>query len=1024
MRNGMKKAAALLIAALLFLAALPASMEGQEQYSQNVIPGISLTSILPGDTPVATYVFHNGEAEYARQSVKDGETLYEPAAPAASAGSVFAGWFTDKDAGEQFTNFGAQTVTQTQTINLYARFATQYYVNFYTPDGSILKHVETVTTSGPYNFSHVTYEAGPTSSVTGWAYEANGTTDVSQSVTIPEGAVQVDLYAIVEDGYWVVFDTNGGSPVEPVFAKAGESVSLEGIVPTRMGYTFDGWYADSEYTGAALNSVSAGGTVYARWTPADAKLTVVFWYENANDAEYSLAGSTEVFASTGAIVSSVDYQNANFEGRDNRHFAYNPEKAETVTVAGDQSSILNVYFTRNTYTLTFEEGVIACGQVAHQHSHEECCTRTGYHWRCNHEKCPYGGTEHRHGSSCYKDLTITAKYQQDIRDHFPIKEGDKTVWWNAPRNSETFKEGTYLGSIDTMPGENLTFTRHNTQSGAKVVYYVETLSGQDGSHSYGGKHFDPYKSIDLDGGEYYLTYSEEFHDITGFTQWDSEPKFDKLQMGGETEIIGIGQTARLYYARNSYQLKFYNFNAELADQVKTVQYEALLDGYVGAVVPQCPAGLDPQLYQFDGWYTDQYYHNKVTEGMTMPASDVMLYAYWKPLTFEVTFDLGYEGAPEPPQAQTVNALEKASEPEQPTREGYNFLGWYDSETGSLFSFETQITKDTKLEAHWLAEGSFAVQYDANGGTGTPPVDATSYADGAAAVLLDKGSLTPPEGKVFLGWAQEKAATEAQYAPGGSMPIQAMQATNGVITLYAVWGDAPGTTTLTYNANYIADGAAEAVTTPHKIGSSTDLPNNSQITLYGEGTFTRPGYKLIGWSETPGVSAKDYDLGQSVIVDASETNILYAVWERSTVTVTIQKKVTGNMGDYTKEFEFKVKSTQPLGEGTGYTLSDGDLTATFTLQNGQSIALLNVPVGAELTIAETNATGYTTTLSVGDVTIPNPYTCGSDATTIVVTNHREGTPDTGISTDGLPYALLLGCTVAGAVLMLLHRRRRA
>ena len=643
--------------------------------------------------------------------------------------------------------------------------------------------------------------------------------------------------------------------------------------------------------------------------------------------------------------------------------------------------------------------------------------------RCNHDKCPYGGTEHRHGSSCYGDLTITAKYQQDIRDHFPIKEGDKTVWWNAPRNSETFKEGTYLGSIDTMPGENLTFTRYDTQSGAKVVYYVETLSGQDGSHSYGGKHFDQYKSIDMDGG-YRLTYSEEFHDITGFTQWDSEPEFDKLQMGGTTEVIKSGQTARLYYARNSYQLKFYNFNAELADQVKTVQYEALLDGYVGAVVPQCPAGLDPQLYQFDGWYTDQYYHNKVTEGMTMPASDMMLYAYWKPLTFEVTFDLGYEEAPASPEKQTVNALDKAVEPEEPSREGYNFLGWYDSETGSLFSFETQIVKNTELVARWLAEGSFAVQYDANGGEGTLPVDGTQYADGADAVLLDGSSLTHPAGKVFLGWALDKTAVEAQYQPGGSMPIQAAQATNSVITLYAVWGDVPGTTTLTYNANYIAGGATEADTQQHMIGDSTDLPNNSQITLYGEGTFTRPGYKLIGWSETPGVSAKDYDLGQSVIVDASETNILYAVWERSTVTVTIQKKVTGNMGDYTKEFEFKVKSTQPLGEGTGYTLSDGDLTATFTLQNGQSIALLNVPVGAELTIAETNATGYTTTLSVGDVTIPNPYTCGSDATTIVVTNHREGTPDTGISTDGLPYALLLGCTVAGAVLMLLHRRRRA
>ena len=576
-----------------------------------------------------------------------------------------------------------------------------------------------------------------------------------------------------------------------------------------------------------------------------------------------------------------------------------------------------------------------------------------------------------------------------------------------------------------MPGTDVTFRLYDKNSNVKktIYYYVENIGvdvANDRWPDEPGENFHLLKSVDTYFN--YATYDEEYHEILGFTRYErSTAGFNRQNQKDFTRE----NTLDLYYLRNSYTLRFHDSIQELPDIAETVEYQDGVQKFTEGKTPVCPLD-NPEMYTFGGWYTDPYHQNPVTEEMTMPASDVMLYAYWKPLTFEVTFDLGYEEAPASPEKQTVNALDKAVEPEEPTREGFNFLGWYDSETSSLFSFETQIVKNTELVARWLAEGSFAVQYNANGGTGTPPVDATSYADGAAAVLLDKGSLTPPEGKVFLGWALDKAATEAQYAPGGSMPIQAAQAVEGVITLYAVWGDVPGTTTLTSNANYIASGSQAAATQQHTIDGSAALPDNAKIALYGEDTFTRPGYKLIGWADYPDATTPQYELNAEVYIDipdAGEENVLYAVWERSTVSVTIQKQVTGNMGDYTKEFEFKVTSTQPLGAGTGYTLSDGDLTATFTLQNGQSIALLNVPVGAALTIAETNATGYTTTLSVGDVPISNPYTCESDAT-IVVTNHREGTPDTGISTDGLPYALLLGCTVAGAVLMLLHRRRRA
>ena len=294
-------------------------------------------------------------------------------------------------------------------------------------------------------------------------------------------------------------------------------------------------------------------------------------------------------------------------------------------------------------------------------------------------------------------------------------------------------------------------------------------------------------------------------------------------------------------------------------------------------------------------------------------------------------------------------------------------------------------------------------------------------------MLDGSSLTHSAGKVFLGWALDKTAVEAQDQPGGSMPIQAAQAVEGVITLYAVWGDVPGTTTLTYNANYIASGAQAAATQQHTINGSAALPDNAKIALYGEDTFTRPGYKLIGWADDPNATTPQYALKAEVYIDipdAGEENVLYAVWERSTVSVTIQKQVTGNMGDYTKAFDFVVTSTDALGAGMGYSLSGDGYTAYFTLQNSQSVTLLQVPVSAMLTVEETNADGYTTTLSVGNAPLEGKsYICDKD-TVIVVTNHREGTPDTGMSTDGLPYALLLGCTVAGTVLLLLRRRKRA
>lgn len=73
-------------------------------------------------TPAAiTYEFYSDGELYDSQTVKDGETLKEPSEPDKD-GSIFEGWYTSKDGGSKFTDFSKQSVTESKTVKLYARW--------------------------------------------------------------------------------------------------------------------------------------------------------------------------------------------------------------------------------------------------------------------------------------------------------------------------------------------------------------------------------------------------------------------------------------------------------------------------------------------------------------------------------------------------------------------------------------------------------------------------------------------------------------------------------------------------------------------------------------------------------------------------------------------------------------------------------------------------------------------------------------------------------------------------------------
>lgn len=540
-----------------------------------------------------------------------------------------------------------------------------------------------------------------------------------------DGSTVVEIY-YDRNYYMMSFNLDGGYGVEPIYARYGTPVKVEN--PTKPGYTFNGWEPTVPTTVPAENT-----TYKAKWTPGESGFTVVFWYENANDDGYSYAGSIKpANVAPGTQKSSNDYQNENFTGRDAAHFTYNSAKAENVTVKGDGSTVLNVYFTRNTYTLTFKGGKVEviCGKEEHEHTHDgwyyKAFDGTYYYGGCypagsyngigtgtGGAKSPTcGKSEHTHRNSCYKtsDLIITAKYGADIHNNFPIKDGDKTIWWKVPQDTKTYGQWDnqpYLGSIDTMPGEDITFTKKDSESGAKIYYYVETLNGEAGDTTYprtdeNAKNYKLYKTIDLEySSNTNLTYKEEFHPITGFTQGESNPYLPK---DGK---VKMQQNNYLYYTRNSYKLKFFNYNGFVADKEQNVQYEAPLEGK--DFTPAYPADLEANAYEFAGWYTTEgcFDGSEVKwDTAKMPAGDVVLYAKWAPKTHTVTTwltadmkDVVNVGNS---NVQKIAHGSLATKPTDPTNGNYTFVGWFYEENGveKAFDFSMPIVKDLNLYAKW------------------------------------------------------------------------------------------------------------------------------------------------------------------------------------------------------------------------------------------------------------------------------------------------------------------------------------
>lgn len=150
-----------------------------------------------------------------------------------------------------------------------------------------------------------------------------------------------------------------------------------------------------------------------------------------------------------------------------------------------------------------------------------------------------------------------------------------------------------------------------------------------------------------------------------------------------------------------------------------------------------------------------------------------------------------------------------------------------------------------------ALASYAVKYNANGGSGAPSSQ-TKWKDQTLKLSTTKPTRT---GYTFQGWATSASGSVA-YAAGANYTA------NAAVTLYAVWK--ANTYTVSFNANG-GSGAPGSQTKTH--GVTLTLSSTKP---------TRTNYTFKGWGTSESATTAAYAAGGSYTANAAIT--LYAVWE--------------------------------------------------------------------------------------------------------------------------------------------------
>ena len=819
----------------------------------------------PDGKATITYEFYNDAlipVLLSTSLVKDGDTLVAPGTPVSSvdASATFLGW-SPEDKPTEYQTFGTVTIPSTvqsdTTVKLYARFHKTYHVFFHNQFGAIIQSFSVENGDNfhiaDYN-SYVTFPIPVDQALISWStiLASSGTETglggKGGAITDLIIAKDVDLYPVLESAYWITFVSNGGSYTAPEFFKISSSTEAP-AEPTWAGYTFEGWYTDETLTQQYTfgSPLSAGITLYAKWKTNEVIYTIFYWVEALDSNANYAAGNYEYKASKTlqAVTGSQVTINADNVGQSYPYYTFD-HGDQNVTIDGDGQTVVNAYFHMNTYTLSFNLDDTSSGSS----------TRTS--------TLTIGGNTY----SASSPYSFTAHFGENIGGRWPTAGNLSTAvtgtdiasqfsGWLSPSGKTIFvtKRLTVTSDLLSSTDNNTTSTYPAQYEFSLKPFYINYWleNANDTGYTLSAE----YSQEALAKAN--TNWSAKM--ISGFTNIPTTPD-------GYPATDKTVNTYNFYYTRNTNSLEFSNYGT-IEKTIDTIKYGSDISGY--NYMPERPSTLSSD-YQFRGWYTN----SNCLDGTefefvsaVMPYRNLVVFAKWALPDYTVHFDLN-GGTSLKISDQTDVFGQQLSYPDPPSRVGYAFSGW--TLGGKAFDFDSiiagniltyAVNKIITLQAHWIGGLILQIRYNAGEGANAP-IDSSAYCSSTNAVVA-KAS-TPPEGKYFLYWT----LNGMKYYPGDTIMLDTVKATDGVITLTAVYGEVQ-LVSITYHPNG-----------GNGIDYTTDLmENNTKITTLAcndsKINYCRDGYIFTAWNTKADGSGTSYAEDTIAYIDNIGGNNLYAQW---------------------------------------------------------------------------------------------------------------------------------------------------
>ena len=733
----------------------------------------------------------------------------------------------------------------------------------------------------------------------------------------------------------------------------GQLMTISNLVPTREGYTFAGWYTQSNGTGTKYNPGSNyaadqnGGTVnlYAKWTP--------WTYKIKYDKNVSSSSSSQAVNNMPEDQSKT--QEINVILSDNKPtrngYIFNGwqvngtgmiyQPGATFSQDGDSNGAtitLKAKWTPWKHTVHFDKNVPASSKSQTVSNIPSDVTKTfdqkltlnstkptrkGYSFKEWNTKADGSGTSYAAGGTYDQDhnggtvtlyaiwtaWTHTVTYNKNVPSNAP---SNTTAVTNLPGNqTKTYEKNLTLST--TKPSRTgYNFVEWNTQADGKGTSY------KSGSvYSY---------DRDSNGGTVtlYAIWTPWKHTVTYNKNVPASSKSQTVNSlpGNQTKIYD--QTLTLSNntpTRTGYTFKEWNTQAD----GKGTSYQK------GA----------------------SYTYNRTSDG-----GIVTLYAIWTSWKHTVHYDKNVSSTS---SSQTVSNMPSDQtkvyetnlvlSTSKPTRNGYIFTGWNTAANGSGTAYAAggnyQYDRSNDggtvtLYAQWTA-WKHTVHYDKN----VPSTSSSQTVNGIPAdqtKTFDQKltlSATKPtrNGYIFSGWNTKTNGSGTAYAAGAEYKHDQ---NGGTATLYAQW------TAWKHTVHYNANG-----------GDQNSVPTDQtktfdQAMILSDKKPTRHGYNFVRWNTKADGTGTSYEVKGNYNHDQNGGTVtLYAIWTPWVHTVHYdanggdqnsvpndQKKTYGqSMNVATKvptrnEYKFLGWTTGKDGSGTFYNPGD----AYYHDQNGQTVTL--------------------------------------------------------------------------------------